>query len=70
LQLRIEHIDDTAPFGAALVPGNTEIADQRGKRRETARVFVVVFGEFNEENRLGVTAQERRDGRSIRRRSA
>ena len=67
LQLRIEHIDDTAPFGAAVVPGNTEIADQRVERRETARVFVVVFGEFNEKNRLGVTAQERRDGRLVHR---
>ena len=64
LQFRIEHLDDAAPFGAAFVPGETEIADQLAEPFQAAQVLVpIVLGEFDEQDRFRIAAQEGIDGR-------
>ena len=59
----IEHLDHAAPFCAGLVPGQAEIADQLVEPPEAAHVLVlVVLGELDEQDRLGIAAHDRVDG--------
>ena len=63
LQLRIEHLDHAAPFGAAVVPRHAEIAEQFAEPLQPAQILVVILGEFDEQNRFRIAAQERIDRR-------
>ena len=63
LQCGIEHLDHSAPFCAGLVPGEAEIAHQLVEPAEPAHVLVlVVLGELDEQDRLGIAAHDRIDG--------
>ena len=67
LQFRIEHLDHAAPFSAALVPSDAEIADQRAEALQPPHILVVVLGEFDEQDRFRIAAQEGIDGRLVHR---
>ena len=59
----VEHLDHAAPFGAGLVPSDAEIADQFGELFQPPHILGVVLGEFDEQDRFGIAAQERIDRR-------
>jgi hypothetical protein len=64
LQFRIEYFDHAAPFGAAVIPGDTEVAQQFAEPLQAPQIFVpVVLGEFDEQDSFRIAAQERRDCR-------
>ena len=64
LQLRVEHLDHAAPFGAGLVPAEAEIAHQFAELLQAAQILVpVVLGEFDEQHRVRIAAHEGVDGR-------
>ena len=59
LQGRIEHIDHAAPFGAGLVPAETEIAHQFVQLFQAAQIFVViVLAELDQQHRVRRAAHE------------
>ena len=62
----IEHLDHAAPFGAAVVEGEAEIADEFAEPLQPAQIFVpVLLGELDKQNRLRIAAQERIDDRPV-----
>ena len=55
----IEHLDHAAPFGAALVPAEAEIADQLVQPLQPAQVLVlIVLGELDQQDRRRLAAHE------------
>ena len=59
LQIGIEHLDHAAPFGAALVPAEAEIAHQLLELLQHAQIdFVVVLAELDQQNRFRRLAHE------------
>ena len=59
LQFGIEHLDHAAPFGAALVPAEAEIADQVLELAQPAQVFlVIVLAELDQQDGGGRAAHE------------
>jgi len=63
LQLGIEHLDDAAPFGARVLPGEAVIAHELLEAGEAAQVLgLIALGELDEQDRLGIAAHHRLDG--------
>ena len=64
LQLGIEHLHHAAPFGAGVLPGESEIAHQLAEPLEAPRILArLAFGELDEQDGLGILAHHRVDGR-------
>ena len=64
LQLRIEHLDDAAPFRSALVPAEAKIADELAQAQQPAKALAVILC-ANSTNRMASGRRARTvDGRA------